>query len=473
MHTPGRSTGILILSLVFCMLFPAALGAQNAPTAVNDTRLTQLYQAYLTKGKSDAYLEKRISDELKGIRKQIDAEVKSLITIPAEEQTADSAALSNALERQRGIVATLESSAREARIDVDLLEEEERNYYLKSATGTGETLDDLRTTGSYAELLAKKAVLGQRIESIEMAATVQKDRLNKLADEQRFQQFRGVFDIGWYLAIIALAVLVDRLLRAMLIGKIERNTHRYLASKIITAVTYCGALLWIAARLIAEHPGAFASLAIVGAGIAVALQSIVKDLFGWMVIFQRRYYSPGDRVTIGQFTGDVVDIGPLRTTLLESSSTLHPNSPERFGRVLYVPNSQILSQEVLNFNAIADYAYAEMYVTITSDSDWRAAEKILLDVVTKETHEYVAKASKQQHKRMAHLFLPRKVSEPTVDMEATEYGYKFILWFTVPIGQRRTVVTRLWHVILERFEQNQNIRVSFRDTQAVQIVSRP
>jgi small-conductance mechanosensitive channel len=477
-YTPAMNARRRIIGgVVTALLFWSAAGpvhAQVFATTVNDARLVQLYQAYLTKGKSDAYLEKRIAEELKGIRKQIDTDIKAFVAVPGEDQAADSAALSNALERQRGVVASLESAVRESRVDTDLLEEEERKYYADSAAGTGTVVaaDDLRTTGSYAELLAKKAILGQRIESLETTLAQQTDRLDKLSGEQRFQQFRGFFDIGWYVLIITLAVISDRVLREVFVGKIERNKRRYLATKIITAATYGIAIMWIGARLLDEHPGAFASLAIVGAGIAVALQSIVKDLFGWLVIIQRRYYAPGDRITIGQFTGDVVDIGPLRTAMLEVSSTLHPGSPERSGKMLYIPNSLMLSQEVLNFHATSEFVQAELKVTITPDSNWRKAENMLLEIVTEATKDYVTKAGKQQQRRTALHYLSRKVAAPAVDIDATDLGYTFTLSFTVPIGSRRDVVTALWRSILEQCEKASDIRLAFHDLRMRDVVAR-
>jgi hypothetical protein len=41
---------------------------------------------------------------------------------------------------------------------------------------------------------------------------------------------------------------------------------------------------------------------------AAALQDVVKDVVGWAIVVQRRLYRPGDRVTLGIHTGDIIDI---------------------------------------------------------------------------------------------------------------------------------------------------------------------
>ncbi len=459
---PVKTALRIIGSALLCAcLFTAPTGHAQTPASGDEARLVQLYDAYLTKGKSDAYLEKRIEEELRKIRKAIDAELKQSVATQTAEDAADPAALPRALDRQRGVVDSLEQSVSEHKVDLDLLEEEERKYYLNTAAGTGTSLDDLRITASYAELLAKKAILEQRIAAYDSVLSLQRDRLDKLANEQRFQQFGTFFDILWYAVIILLAIAADRLLKRMFVGRIEKNQQRYLASKALTGVVYGIALLWIVSRLLEEHPGAFASLAIVGAGIAVALQSVVKDIFGWLMIIQRRYYAPGDRISIGGFTGDVIDIGPLRTAMLEVSSTQYPSAPERGGKMLYFPNSLVLSSEVLNFHTTSDYVTAELKVTVTHDSDWRRAETLLKELVTEETKEFAATARTQQQKRTALFYLSRKVGEPEVHLDAVENGYQFTLGFTVPIGFRRDVVTRMWHKLLDRFRDAGNIHIAF------------
>ncbi len=458
--------GIAIFSIgLSCLALPVS--AQVATQPVDEARLVQLYDLYLSKGKSDAYLEKRISEEVRKVRKQVDAELKAMLSTQSDEIVTDPSALPRALDRQRSVVDSLEESISEHNVDMDLLEEEEKKYYLNSAAGTGTSLDDLRITASYGELLAKKAILEQRIASVDSALSLQRDRLEKLANEQRFQQFGTFFDALWYLVIIVLALGLDRLAKHLFVGKLERGKHRYVASKAFTATIYGIALFWIINRLLSEHPGAFASLAIVGAAIALALQSIVKDIVGWLIIIQRRYYAPGDRISIGQFTGDVIDIGPLRTALLEVSSALHPNATERTGKMLYFPNSLILSQELLNYHATSDFVNAELKVTVTHDSDWRKAEEILKTLLAEETKEFAEKARAQQKKRTALFYLSRKVGEPEVHLDAVENGFQFTLGFIVPIGFRRDLVTRMWHSMLDKFQETGTIHIAFNTVRII------
>jgi small-conductance mechanosensitive channel len=44
------------------------------------------------------------------------------------------------------------------------------------------------------------------------------------------------------------------------------------------------------------------------AGLAIALQDIVKSIAGWAFILWRKPFSVGDRIQVGNHTGDVIDI---------------------------------------------------------------------------------------------------------------------------------------------------------------------
>ena len=54
-----------------------------------------------------------------------------------------------------------------------------------------------------------------------------------------------------------------------------------------------------------------------GVGIAIALQEVVTSIAGWAAINFANFFKTGDRIQLGGIKGDVIDIGILRTTLME------------------------------------------------------------------------------------------------------------------------------------------------------------
>lgn len=104
-------------------------------------------------------------------------------------------------------------------------------------------------------------------------------------------------------------------------------------------------LVWFAALMIAVDilsPSRDAFLAVLGSAalaIGLGLQDLIKNLVGGLVIVADVPFQTGDRVQIGESYGEVVHIGLRSTKLLTSE-----------GRIVAIPNSEILTQQTSNTN---------------------------------------------------------------------------------------------------------------------------
>lgn len=431
-------------------------GTALAQSPVPDTsRLAALYETALQRPE-DPYIQSRLEEERARIRAGINQELT--VGIAAIEKEKEGGDLASARQRQEKILSLLEEERQESAVDLSLLQEEEKSVYLAPATATG-TLEEYRLTQSHGDLLAKKAAIEERMTAIESLLPLQQERLRKLNTQQWIERFSLLIRIASIGGLFLAFVLLERFLRMLLLRRFKQPNQRYLFSKIFPGITYTVLGIWVIGLLFASFPGAITSLGIVGAGLAVALQDVVKDLVGWFVIVQRRPFTLGHRIAIGPYTGDVIDISVLRTTLLEVS---HPggalassplDSLERTGKTLLVPNSLILTQPLLNYHATSDYLKAEMQVTITYESDWKKAEQLLTRIVEDVTTPYTEEARTQHQHRMWIYHEAKEPTAATVYMEAGVSGIVFTLRFLIPIGARRFVTTIITRRVLEEFAQ--------------------
>ncbi len=83
--------------------------------------------------------------------------------------------------------------------------------------------------------------------------------------------------------------------------------------------------------------------------IGFALQTPISSLIGWFYIIVRTLYRIGDRIQIGSFTGDAVEIGYLNTTFWGFQGDYLSNNVPR-GRLIGFPNTLALSDEVYNYS---------------------------------------------------------------------------------------------------------------------------
>lgn len=425
------------------------LSAQAPPVNADLRTLTSLYAAALKRTSPDPYLEKRIADERLKLRAQAEQEIQA-ITEAATRGDTDLSSSVRTFERQQTIVASLEDLRKNRHVDIDLLSEEEKTYYLSPATETGSTTE-WKTTASYGELKARVALAEEYIAALDVAITLQQDRLDKLTSAQRWEQFSGAIQIGGYLLILLAGIALDRLIRRRFLRRIHDRNRRYVATKLVSATITTLTVAVLLGRVLREYPQALSSLAIIGAGIAIALQDVIKDIVSWIIILQRRLYTLGDRISIGQFTGDVVDIGFLRTTLLDASMTQSGAVPayEQTGKLLAIPNSILLREPLTNFSAASDFIAAEITLTVAYTKEWPAIRDIITTALRDTTAAFSDLARKQQRRRTSLFYTSWEASEPTVHVSISSQGIVFVLTFLAPIGKRRETQTHLSDAVLQ------------------------
>jgi small-conductance mechanosensitive channel len=127
------------------------------------------------------------------------------------------------------------------------------------------------------------------------------------------------------------------------------------------------------------------------AGVAFAMQEVIGALFGWLNILAGRIYDVGDRIEVGGVRGDVIDVSPLRTKVLETGGDAGGDGArtpvtarQLTGRVVSVSNKRTFTEAVSNSSAQLDWIWEELTLPIGQDGDWRRAEEILLEEVRAE-----------------------------------------------------------------------------------------
>ena len=106
-----------------------------------------------------------------------------------------------------------------------------------------------------------------------------------------------------------------------------------------------------------------------GVGIGFGLQNIVNNFVSGLILLFERPIRVGDTIELGTTSGVVEKIG-MRATLIRTWT----------GPELVVPNAQLVSSEVLNWNLKRDRKRAEVPVGVAYDSDPEVVAGILTEV---------------------------------------------------------------------------------------------
>jgi small-conductance mechanosensitive channel len=128
--------------------------------------------------------------------------------------------------------------------------------------------------------------------------------------------------------------------------------------------------------------GLLFSLGVIGFAITFALQQPLLSLIAWVYITVKQPYGVGDRVRIDDAKGDVIGVDFLVTTLWEINGELvTTNQPS--GRVVTVPNSVVLSSNVVNFGGGGSpYVWNEVAVQVAYETDLDFARSVMAEETT-------------------------------------------------------------------------------------------
>jgi small-conductance mechanosensitive channel len=187
------------------------------------------------------------------------------------------------------------------------------------------------------------------------------------------------------------------------------------------------------------------------AGLAFALQEVLGALAGWFNIMLGGIYRIGDRIEITGVHGDVIDITPLRTKLLEiggggsSSTDLWVHGRQASGRIVTVSNKATFDEPVFNYSGMFEYVWHEETFPIGHEADWRRAEQIIRDAAIEISRTEEAQQAVDEMRRRYPI--PISDLEPRVFVRATDNYMELSARFVIAVRTSRVATDELTRLV--------------------------
>jgi small-conductance mechanosensitive channel len=267
-----------------------------------------------------------------------------------------------------------------------------------------------------------------------------------------------ILKTGFSLLALALTLVANRLLREMLRARFRDTPHAHTVFMLVrNAVFLAGAsvilLIWLG-----FGSNFTVAMGILGAGIAFASQETIGSFAGYLSIVTGNLYHIGDRVRIGDVTGDVLDISMLRTTLMEIGEWV--KAEQYTGRVVTIANRAVFSHPVFNYTQHWPYLWDEITIPVTYDSDWRRAGEILLEHGEEYTSDLQARAQARLVELMKRYPVHEQSVQPRLYVVMTDNWIELTLRYVVEARERRKVVAKLHHELLQHLQGEPDIAVA-------------
>lgn len=145
------------------------------------------------------------------------------------------------------------------------------------------------------------------------------------------------------------------------------------------------------------------------AALVLATKELIMCISGGVVRVVSEGFTLGDRVEIGSSRGEVIRLGVFTTTILE----IGPGH-QRTGRALVVPNSQLLTQTVINETFTDAFVLHVVTVPVKRKEDWRKAQEALLEAAQETCAPYIDEARRHLNRVADRNGLSLSVIEPRV-----------------------------------------------------------
>ncbi|HGE73154.1 TPA: mechanosensitive ion channel family protein [Candidatus Poribacteria bacterium] len=146
------------------------------------------------------------------------------------------------------------------------------------------------------------------------------------------------------------------------------------------------------------------TIGFIGSILGWMLYAPIRNMAGWLFLVVTKPLKVGDRIIIGGYVGDVIDITMNYIVLDQVGGTTV--GEDRSGRGVLIPTAWLFDQLINNYSmklpsdeVESKYLLDEVIVRITYDSDWDEAEQLLKSSAKEVTQNVIDETGQEPYIR--------------------------------------------------------------------------
>lgn len=208
-------------------------------------------------------------------------------------------------------------------------------------------------------------------------------------------------------------------------------------------------LLWalvavMVALSFASELGSIVTFAgLITAGLAVAMQSVLVSIVGYFFLIGKYGIRVGDRVQIGEVTGEVIDLGLVRMYIMElgGHGLLGPT-----GRVVAFANSVVFQVSSGLFKQIpgVSFSWHDLTLNLPTGADYAALKTRLLAALTHALSDYRAEIDRETQTLQTTTAVKFGVeAKPQVQLQFSSTGVQALIHYPVQLQRAAEIDERV------------------------------
>ena len=249
----------------------------------------------------------------------------------------------------------------------------------------------------------------------------------------------------WILLILCLVYLAHHLVDRFYSGATpDKKRLLSLRSVLRFALQAVGVLL-IGLVVFGTPNQAPTVLGLAGAGLTVALKDFIVGFFGWFVLMGRNGIRVGDWVEINGVVGEVIEIGLLRTVLMETGNWTDTGHPT--GRKVAFVNSFAIEGHFFNFSTAGQWLWDELQVMIPPGQNPYPLVEAIQKLVEAETQTDAALAEREWKSSTKNRLQSLSVV-PAIHLRPTGAGVEMQVRYVTSAQERYAIRSRMYEKIV-------------------------
>ena len=323
--------------------------------------------------------------------------------------------------------------------------------------GQPKSADLLKAARQRASLKKTLSTLDQRIDDQKQLADNYAKWIGVVAASQRAVLHRILIGVTIILAIalfgVYFATLMDQVVSRLNMDRRQTQSLHTVAHVAVRLVAFLLILL-----VIIGPPGQLGTfLGLAGAGLTVALKDFIVGFMGWFVLMGKNGIRLGDWVEINGVTGEVVEIGPFHTVLLETGNWTDSGHPT--GRRVTFTNSFAIEGHYFNFSTSGQWLWDELQLVLPAGRD----PYPVVQEIQKKVSEATKEGAKQAEQEWRRATRSREMSsfsvDPAISIKPVVGGVEVAVRYITRANERYQLRAQLYQAAVEMLG-HKNVPVS-------------
>jgi small-conductance mechanosensitive channel len=312
------------------------------------------------------------------------------------------------------------------------------------AQGSQQSSADLvRVAKKRAEIKRTLASLDKRIDGEKQLADNYTKWIGVVVALQRDIFHRALIGLTVILVIALIAIFLDTWL-VQLFGKLSLDRRQLQSLHTATGVGVRIVAFLFILLVIFGPPGQLGTfLGLAGAGLTVALKDFIVGFIGWFVLMGKNGIRLGDWVEINGVTGEVVEIGPFHTVLLETGNWTDSGHPT--GRRVTFTNSFAIEGHYFNFSTSGQWLWDELQLVLPMGEDPYPIIEAFQKKVSEVTKDNAEKAEQEWRQATRSREMSAFSVAPAVSVKPVVGGIELAVRYITRANERYEVRAKLYH----------------------------